>query len=72
VARERGERLKAWRQQEAERRQVPLQVVLPAAALRHLQRHGAEDLESVPQLGAKRIRLYGDKLGELCRLDESR
>ncbi len=72
VARERGERLKAWRQQEAERRQVPMQVVLPATALRHLQRHGAEDLEPVPQLGAKRIRLYGDKLGELCRLDESR
>jgi ribonuclease D len=72
LARERGERLKAWRQQEAERRKVPMQVVMPAAALRHLQRHGAEDLESVPQLGAKRIRLYGDKLGELCRLDESR
>jgi ribonuclease D len=72
VARERGERLRSWRQQEAERRDVPLQVVLPATALKHLQQHGVEDLESVPQLGAKRIRLYGDKLGELCRLDESR
>jgi ribonuclease D len=71
LARERGERLKAWRQQEAERRQVTLQVVLPAAALRHLQRQGAEDLDSVPQLGAKRIGLYGEKIGELCRLDES-
>ncbi|MGB3562764.1 MAG: HRDC domain-containing protein [Thermoanaerobaculia bacterium] len=69
LARERGERLRSWRQQEAERRGVPLQVVLPAAALRHLQQHGAEDLSSVPQLGAKRIGLYGDRLTELCRLD---
>ena len=71
LARERGERLRAWRQAEADRRQVPLQVVLPAAALRHLQQHGADDLESVPQLGGKRIGLYGEKIGELCRLDES-
>ncbi|TNF77548.1 MAG: hypothetical protein EP299_04600 [Acidobacteria bacterium] len=69
LARERAERLKAWRQQEAERRRVPLQVVLPAVALRHLQQHGAEDLESVPQLGTKRIGLYGTKLEELCRLE---
>ena len=71
LARERGERLRAWRQADADRRQVPLQVVLPAAALRHLQQHGADDLESVPQLGGKRIGLYGEKIGELCRLDES-
>jgi hypothetical protein len=43
-----------------------MQVVLPVAALRHLQLHGAGDLESVPQLGEKRIRRYGDKLAELA------
>lgn len=63
--RRRGERLKKWRRQEAERREVPMQVVLPVAALRHLQQNGGEDLESVPQLGAKRIHRYGDILAEL-------
>lgn len=71
VARERGERLRVWRQQEAERRGVPLQVVLPATALRHLQQQGADDLASVPQLGAKRIGLYGEKLIGICRVDET-
>ncbi len=65
----RGQRLKSWRMAEAKRRSVPLQVVLPAAALRHLQRHGGDDLEAVPQLGPKRIRLYGDRLRELCESD---
>jgi ribonuclease D len=60
-------RLKDWRRQEAERRKVPLQVVLPARALEHLKQHGAgEDLAAVPQLGAKRARLYGDALRKLC------
>jgi ribonuclease D len=62
----RGDRLKKWRRVEAERRQVPMQVVLPVAAVRHLQEHGAGDLESVPQLGRKRIALYGDKLLQLA------
>lgn len=61
----RGDRLKKWRREEAERREVPMQVVLPVAALRHLQRHGADDLQSVPQLGEKRVRLYGDVLSGL-------
>ncbi len=61
----REERLKAWRQKESTRRGVPLQVVLPGRALDHLRRHGANDLERVPQLGPKRIRLYGSKLREL-------
>ncbi len=64
---DRERRLKDWRRSEAERRQVPLQAVLPAKALEHLKRHGAEDLTAVPQLGAKRIGLYGDKLQALCR-----
>lgn len=64
----RGDRLKVWRRQEAARRGVPLQVVLPVAAMRHLQRNGAGELPSVPQLGPKRIALYGEELEKLCRL----
>jgi len=64
--REYEQRLKRWRRSEAERRDVPLQVVLPARALEYLKKHGAEDLEAVPQLGAKRIALYGEQLRELC------
>jgi len=64
----RGDRLKVWRRQEAARRGVPLQVVLPVAAIRHLQRNGAGELPSVPQLGLKRVDLYGEELKELCRL----
>lgn len=63
----REDRLKDWRRGEALRRDVPLQVVLPAKALDHLKRHGAVDLATVPQLGAKRIALYGAKLTDLCR-----
>jgi ribonuclease D len=64
VRRER--RLKDWRQAEAQNRTVPLQVVLPAKALEHLKRYGAGDLGAVPQLGAKRQRLYGEVLQRLC------
>ncbi len=64
-ARRREERLKKWRSAEATRRGVPLQVVLPSRALDHLKRNGAGDLEQVPQLGPKRIGMYGDKLREL-------
>ena len=59
-------RLKDWRRAEAERRGVPQPVVLPPTALQHLARHGAAELDSVPQLGDKRIQLYGSKLRELC------
>lgn len=64
---EREKRLKDWRRTEAERRQVSLQAVLPARALEHLKRYGADDLAAAPQLGAKRIALYGDKLRTLAR-----
>jgi ribonuclease D len=63
----REDRLKDWRRSEAEKRNVPLQVVLPAKALDHLKRYGAVDLVNVPQLGAKRLARYGAKLTELCR-----
>jgi len=67
--RARGERLKAWRRGEAQRRSVPIQVVLPARALDTLQRSDGADLDlgQVPQLGPKRIALYGDVLRELCQ-----
>jgi hypothetical protein len=51
---------------EAERREVPMQVVLPVAALRHLQQYGGGELEMVPQLGAKRIERYGEVLVRLA------
>ena len=63
----REKRLKDWRRTESERRKVPLQVVMPAKAVDHLKRYGACDLNEVPQLGAKRIGLYGAKLLDLCR-----
>ncbi len=62
----RGDRLKRWRRDEAGRRQVPLQVVLPVVALKYLQREGADELEAVPQLGEKRIKLYGEQLKGVC------
>jgi ribonuclease D len=66
IEEERETRLKDWRRAESERRKVPLQVVLPAKALEHLKQHGADDLASVPQLGAKRVALYGADLQRLC------
>ncbi len=39
--------------------------MLPVAALKHLQQHGAGDLPAVPQLGEKRIRLYGESIRKL-------
>ncbi|MBA3709079.1 MAG: HRDC domain-containing protein, partial [Planctomycetes bacterium] len=66
IEEERETRLKDWRRAEAERRTVPLQVVLPAKALEYLKQHGAGDLASVPQLGAKRLRTYGADLVRLC------
>ncbi|TVR14040.1 MAG: hypothetical protein EA401_05295 [Planctomycetota bacterium] len=69
--RPREQALKAWRKQEAERRGVTTQVVLPARALDYLKRRGAHDLEAVPQLGAKRIRLYGEQLRTLAPVPDS-
>ncbi|MEE9383721.1 MAG: ribonuclease D [Nannocystaceae bacterium] len=67
AARGRADRLKRWRREEATLRNVPLQVVLPARALAHLQLQGADDLDNVPQLGAVRIQRYAGHLRRLCR-----
>ena len=66
IEEEREKRMKDWRRAEAERRGVPLQVVLPARALEFLKQHGAGDLRVVPQLGAKRISLIGEHLRRLA------
>ena len=70
---ERERRLKDWRRTEAESRTksegrtVPMQVVLPAKSLEYFKRYGSGgDLSAVPQLGAKRLARYGDKLRQLC------
>ena len=59
-------KLKQWRRSEAERRGVPQPVVLPPTAMQYLAREGSGDLAAVPQLGEKRIRLYGVTLSQIC------
>ena len=65
---EREARLREWRQKESERRSVSLTAVLPTPALKWLKAHGADDLKAVPQLGDKRIGLYGKTLQKLCQI----
>lgn len=62
----RDKALRAWRREEAERREVPAQVILPARALEWLAEHGSATLEECPELGAKRIDRYGPVLRRLC------
>jgi len=62
----RRSRLKAWRDEECKRRGVTAQAVLPTRALEALSL-GESDLTAVPQLGDKRIRLYGPMLTKLSR-----
>jgi len=64
--RKREQKLKRWRQEEATRRGVTLAVVLPARALEHIAEYGAGDLSDVPQLGGRRIALYGATLRQLA------
>jgi len=59
-------RLKDWRRSEAEKRGVPLQVVLPAKALEYLKQHSGDDLSHVPQFGNKRRERYGSALQRVC------
>ncbi|MBL8786481.1 MAG: HRDC domain-containing protein [Deltaproteobacteria bacterium] len=66
VVDQRRSRLKTWREVEAQRRGVTVQVVLPTRALDALAA-GERDLAAVPQLGDKRIRLYGEQLAKLIR-----
>lgn len=66
VVESRRARLKRWRDEEARRRGVTTQAVLPARALEALAEGGAHvGLAAVPQLGDKRIRLYGEVLAEI-------
>jgi ribonuclease D len=66
LVRARTRALKLWRRDEAARREVGLQAVLPGAALEHLAFFGAGELAAVPQLGAARIARYGVALVRLC------
>ena len=63
----RAKRLKAWRSEEAERRELPVHVILPPRALDWIARHGTAELAACPELGAKRVARYGARLRELCR-----
>ena len=62
--RERGreQALKRWRRTEAEKRKLPLQVVLPARALEYFKKHGADDFDVVPHFGPKRAEHYGEAI----------
>jgi ribonuclease D len=62
----RAKALKAWRREEAERRELPPHVILPPRALDWLAAEGAEDLDACPELGAKRAARYGEVLRQLC------
>lgn len=60
--RKREERLKAWRNEAAEAREVVPMVVLPNPILERLAAEPPADLEAlrqIPWLGEKRVRLYG-------------
>lgn len=60
-------KLKTWRDEEAKRRGVTIQAVLPTRALEVLATTPSEPLTAIPQLGDKRIRLYGATLTKLTR-----
>lgn len=68
IERLRTKRIRNFKRSESRRRGIPQQAVLPTRAADHLARHGAGELALVPQLGPKRIMLYGDKLKKLCRV----
>lgn len=58
--RAREKALTSWRAEEAERRGVPVQVVLPGHCLRDLAQLGEPGaLDTIPGLGRKRIERYG-------------
>ncbi len=63
----RRSKLKLWRDEEAKRRGVTTQAVLPTRALEALATSPHEPLSAIPQLGDKRIRLYGPTLTKLTR-----
>jgi ribonuclease D len=68
VWRRREEALRDWRRDAASKRRVPPLVVLPNPALLALVRDPPPDLEAlarVPDLGTKRLALYGDQILEV-------
>jgi ribonuclease D len=63
--RDRLGRLKRWREQEAERRGVGLQAILPTAVLKDLitdPPQSTEALAAVARVGASRVKRYGDTI----------
>jgi ribonuclease D len=66
----REERLRRWRKDEAARRRVPNVVVLPNPGLSAMAANPPatlDDVASVPDVGPKRARLYGEAWIELLR-----
>jgi ribonuclease D len=61
----RAKLLKDWRRSEAERREVPMQVIMPPRALEWLAANGCEQIEACPEFGSKRVALYADELRRL-------
>ena len=58
-------RIKAWRQDEALRRGVGLQAVLPTPVLETIVRdppHDAEEFEHLPRMGKRRAERYSETL----------
>jgi ribonuclease D len=62
----RAKALKDWRRHEAERRELPMQVIMPPRALEWLVVHGCERIEECPEFGPKRVERYGAVLRRLC------
>jgi ribonuclease D len=65
AVRTREKALKAWRDETAQARGVGPQAILPTPTLGWLALHGASRLEEAPQLGAARLRRYGEALARL-------
>lgn len=68
--RQRESRLTAWRRDEAKRRKVDEQVVLPGHCVREIAEHGAdrpEDLARVPGLGTFRVERDGEAIVRALR-----
>jgi ribonuclease D len=61
----RAKALKDWRRREAERRELPMQVIMPPRALEWLVTHGCERIDECPELGPKRVARYRDELLQL-------
>ena len=62
----RSEALKQWRRGEAERRELPMHVIMPPRALDWLAANGCERIEECPEFGPKRVARYGEVLRQLC------